>query len=231
MNAVEPIDGSTATPAELRRAGIEALVRALGPVGMARFFQQFDLGHEDYTAERDNILGNPQVDELTSGRWQNAYPPPQPALPEGGGRRLGRIDAMVSNKRSCRLGWRRDEPYIVRGFRDRHSKGLLGWPQNPRPKIAQRGGLPDPCARPPLPRWRHAGERGAARAPPRESCHATANCTWAPRCCQNSPPHLPGLGQPVLDRPRPQADSGRPCYIKLICRHAVTSACSFSLDT
>jgi len=37
MSAVEPIDGSTATPAELRRAGIEALVKALGPIGMARF--------------------------------------------------------------------------------------------------------------------------------------------------------------------------------------------------
>lgn len=64
MNAVEPIDGSTATPAELRRAGLEALVRALGPVGMARFFQQFGLGRGDYTAERDRILGNPTVDEL-----------------------------------------------------------------------------------------------------------------------------------------------------------------------
>jgi hypothetical protein len=28
MNAAEPIDGSTATPAELRRAGIDARVRA-----------------------------------------------------------------------------------------------------------------------------------------------------------------------------------------------------------
>lgn len=64
MNAVEPIDGSTATPAELRRAGLEALVKALGPVGMARFFQQFDLGRGDYTAERDHILGDPTVDEL-----------------------------------------------------------------------------------------------------------------------------------------------------------------------
>jgi hypothetical protein len=64
MSAVEPIDGSTATPAELRRAGIEALVKALGPVGMARFSQQFDLGLEDYTTERDRILGNPTVDEL-----------------------------------------------------------------------------------------------------------------------------------------------------------------------
>jgi len=66
MNAVEPIDGSTATPAELRRAGIEALVKALGPVGMARFLQQFGLGHGDYTADRDRILGNPTVDELVN---------------------------------------------------------------------------------------------------------------------------------------------------------------------
>ena len=64
MNAAEPIDGSTATPAELRRAGIDALVRALGPVGMARFLQQFDPGHGDHTADRDRILANPTVDDL-----------------------------------------------------------------------------------------------------------------------------------------------------------------------
>lgn len=64
MNAAEPFDGSTATPAELRRAGIDALVRALGPVGMARFLQQFDSGYGDYTADRDRILGNPTVDDL-----------------------------------------------------------------------------------------------------------------------------------------------------------------------
>ena len=51
MNAAEPIDGSTATPAELRRAGIDALVRALGPVGMARFLQQFDLATRSATAK------------------------------------------------------------------------------------------------------------------------------------------------------------------------------------
>jgi hypothetical protein len=38
MNAaVEPIDGGKATLAELRRVGIDALAKALGPVGMARF--------------------------------------------------------------------------------------------------------------------------------------------------------------------------------------------------
>ena len=61
---VEPIDGGKATLAELRRAGIDALEKALGPVGMARFLQQFDPGQGDYTAERGRILGNPSVDEV-----------------------------------------------------------------------------------------------------------------------------------------------------------------------
>jgi hypothetical protein len=65
MNAaVETIDGGNATPAELRRAGIDALAKALGPVGMAGFLQQFDPGQGDYTAERSRILGNPLVDEV-----------------------------------------------------------------------------------------------------------------------------------------------------------------------
>lgn len=65
MNAaVETIDGGSATPAELRRVGIDALVKALGPVGMARFLQQFGPGHGDYTAHRYAILGNPTIDEL-----------------------------------------------------------------------------------------------------------------------------------------------------------------------
>jgi hypothetical protein len=52
---------------QLRRAGIDALVRALGAMGMARFLQQFDPGHGDYTADRDRILGNPTVDDLMDG--------------------------------------------------------------------------------------------------------------------------------------------------------------------
>jgi hypothetical protein len=43
MNAAEePIDGGNAILAELRHAGIDVLVRALSPVGMASFLQQFD---------------------------------------------------------------------------------------------------------------------------------------------------------------------------------------------
>lgn len=61
---VETIDGGSATLAELRRVGTDALIKALGPVGMVRFLQQLHPAHGDYIARRDAILGNPTVDEL-----------------------------------------------------------------------------------------------------------------------------------------------------------------------
>jgi len=58
------ITDGTFTRDELRRAGLLALMNALGPIGMIRFIQQFDSGRGDYSTERDDILGNPTVDEL-----------------------------------------------------------------------------------------------------------------------------------------------------------------------
>lgn len=58
------IDVFTATPAEIRRAGLDAVARELGPVGLARFLQLFEPGQGDYTAERDTVLGSPSVDEV-----------------------------------------------------------------------------------------------------------------------------------------------------------------------
>lgn len=52
------------TANDIRRAGIAALTRALGPVEAIRFLQQFDLGSGDYTAERARLIGNPIVDDL-----------------------------------------------------------------------------------------------------------------------------------------------------------------------
>lgn len=49
---------------EIRRAGLEALHRELGPVGMVRFLQQFENGSGDYTAERAELLGNPTLAEI-----------------------------------------------------------------------------------------------------------------------------------------------------------------------
>jgi hypothetical protein len=49
---------------EIRRLGLEALMRQLGPVGMVRFLQQFETGQGDYTAERHQWLGNADVQSL-----------------------------------------------------------------------------------------------------------------------------------------------------------------------
>lgn len=58
------LDVFTATPAEIRRAGLDAVARALGPVGLARFLRLYEDGQGDYTAERDALLGTPTVNEL-----------------------------------------------------------------------------------------------------------------------------------------------------------------------
>jgi hypothetical protein len=42
----------TLNPSTIRKLGLEALAKALGPIGMARFLQQFETGVGDYTKER-----------------------------------------------------------------------------------------------------------------------------------------------------------------------------------
>lgn len=44
------------SPAALQQLGIEALTKALGPVGMVRFMRQFDMGSGDYTRDREALL-------------------------------------------------------------------------------------------------------------------------------------------------------------------------------
>jgi hypothetical protein len=58
------IDMTKLSQAEIRRLGIEALTKALGPAGMARFMQQFDIGSGDYTRDRDQILGDITLEEI-----------------------------------------------------------------------------------------------------------------------------------------------------------------------
>lgn len=45
-----------ATINEIRKAGIEALLKELGPVKAIRFLQQYDTGKGDYTKERDKLI-------------------------------------------------------------------------------------------------------------------------------------------------------------------------------
>jgi CTP:molybdopterin cytidylyltransferase MocA len=50
-------------PMQLRQKGIEALVQALGAVGMVRFLQQFEQGTGDYTRDRPTMLTDIDLDE------------------------------------------------------------------------------------------------------------------------------------------------------------------------
>lgn len=52
------------SPVQLRRRGLQALAKALGPVGMVRFLQQFDSGSGDYTKERPQWLEGPTLREM-----------------------------------------------------------------------------------------------------------------------------------------------------------------------
>lgn len=54
------------TPTQIREKGLDALVKALGPVDMARFLQQFELGSGDYTRDRDEWLGDISVDDVVA---------------------------------------------------------------------------------------------------------------------------------------------------------------------
>ncbi|MBM4465232.1 MAG: hypothetical protein FJ014_06750 [Chloroflexi bacterium] len=49
---------------QVRLTGLRALSRDLGPVGLVRFLQQFEMGGGDYTAERHRWLGERTVQDL-----------------------------------------------------------------------------------------------------------------------------------------------------------------------
>ena len=49
---------------QIRKDGIDALIKKLGPDGMIRFLQQFDSGRGDYTKDRHAILDGYSIDEI-----------------------------------------------------------------------------------------------------------------------------------------------------------------------
>ncbi len=54
----------TMNPVDLRKAGLEAIAKALGPLGMVRFLQQFETGRGDYTRERTQWLKDTDVKNI-----------------------------------------------------------------------------------------------------------------------------------------------------------------------
>ncbi len=55
------------SPSQIRSAGLAALIKALGPTGMARFIQQFESGTGDYTRDRGQWLDQMSLGEILSG--------------------------------------------------------------------------------------------------------------------------------------------------------------------
>jgi len=51
-------------PVALRKAGLEALTKELGPLGMTLFIRQYENGYGDYTAERDELLKGITLEEV-----------------------------------------------------------------------------------------------------------------------------------------------------------------------
>ena len=58
------MDASVMTLEEIRVAGLRALSRDLGAVGLVRFLQQFEMGSGDYTTERYQWLDGETVRDV-----------------------------------------------------------------------------------------------------------------------------------------------------------------------
>ncbi len=58
------MNAQTMSLEQIRIAGMEALARELGIVGMIRFLQQFETGHGDYSKDRHEWLDNQDLDAI-----------------------------------------------------------------------------------------------------------------------------------------------------------------------
>jgi len=53
-------------PSLIRKMGFELLSRELGPVGMAYFLRQLEMGEGDHTKERAELLKDITIDDIKS---------------------------------------------------------------------------------------------------------------------------------------------------------------------
>ncbi len=58
------MNAQTRSLEQIRIAGMEALARELGMVGMIRFLQQFETGHGDYSKDRHKWLDEQDLDAI-----------------------------------------------------------------------------------------------------------------------------------------------------------------------
>lgn len=52
------------SPNEIRKKGLEALFESLGPSGMLKFLEQYEMGAGNYTEERKKWLKNKDIDSV-----------------------------------------------------------------------------------------------------------------------------------------------------------------------
>mgnify|MGYP006909078607 CR=1 FL=1 len=58
------IDTRMMTPVQIHQAGLAVLARELGPVGLIRFLQQYELGNGDYTKDRHQWLDHLSLEDV-----------------------------------------------------------------------------------------------------------------------------------------------------------------------
>lgn len=61
---IEIMNTQTFTPIKIRKAGLEALAKELGPVGMVQFLHFTETGEGDYTKDRKKWLNEKSVKEI-----------------------------------------------------------------------------------------------------------------------------------------------------------------------
>ena len=68
------MNAQTMTLEQIREQGLAVLRQHLGIVGMVRFLQQSELGWGNYTEERYQWLGDPDLEELAKKIQAHYYP-------------------------------------------------------------------------------------------------------------------------------------------------------------
>ena len=64
LERVHGMKAQQTNPVILRKMGLEALCKSLGPLGMVRFLQQYEVGTGDYTKERDFWLKDINIESI-----------------------------------------------------------------------------------------------------------------------------------------------------------------------
>ena len=59
------VNPATMTLEQIRIVGLQTLSRELGPVGLVRFLQQFEMGYGDYTTEGHSWLRGLAVQDIS----------------------------------------------------------------------------------------------------------------------------------------------------------------------